>query len=147
MESTMVTETQITTKNGLKARLYLIAEKMLRHNAMLAVMVIIAGICMAGLPEGSTIFDQQTIHAAGEEDKDKDKDKDKGDGDSSWNTTTEWLAKWVKRLGGVVIFLGVVEVGFGFVNDNPSAKTMGWKFVVGGAIIFAAGSSYDTFIV
>lgn len=141
MENTMVTKTQTTTKNGLKARLYLIAEKMLRHNAMLAVIVIIAGICMAGIPEGSTIFDQQTIHAT------TGTDKDKGDEDSSWNTTTEWLAKWVKRLGGVVIFLGVLEVGFGWVNDNPSAKTTGWKFIVGGSIIFAAGASYDTFIV
>lgn len=144
----MVKETQITTKNGLKARLYLIAEKMLRHNAMLAVMVIIAGICMAGVPEGSTIFDQQTIHAATPAPtRSSSGGGGNADEDTSWNTTTEWLAKWVKRLGGVVAFIGIIEVGFGFFNDNPSAKTMGWKFIVGGGIIFAAGVSYDKFIV
>lgn len=136
-------------KKGLKARLYVFAEKMLRHNAMLAVAVIIAGICMAGAPDGSTIFDQTTACAAkakSTDDPNSSGSESAADADGTWDNTMKWIAKWVTRLGGVIALLGVIEVGMGIYQDNPSAKTIGWKMIAGGGIVAAAGVGYNQFI-
>lgn len=64
----------------------------------------------------------------------------------TFDTAIEWIANWVVKLGAVVAFVGLIEIGYGFFNDNPQAKTRGWQIIIGGGIIAAAGLSYNTFI-
>lgn len=66
--------------------------------------------------------------------------------DAKWNAVIDFLVPWIQRLGGVLFLIGGIEVGFGFAQDNPSAKMQGWKFIVSGGIVFAVGTSARIFL-
>lgn len=65
---------------------------------------------------------------------------------STMMTVLEWVAGWVKILGGVIAFVGVVEVGYGFFKNDPGAKTQGWQIIVAGGIIASAGAGWKALI-
>ena len=54
-----------------------------------------------------------------------------------WTTFTNILSKWVLRLGGVVMLVGGVNVGIGWLSDDPSRKAAGFMILASGGIICA----------
>jgi len=149
MEETMIMErtkeSKVTTKKGMKAKLYLVVEKMARYNALLAVVIIMAAMFVAPV-SSQNAYETITVYADNKDDKKADKKESGTTADTTWDNTMEWVSVWVIRLGGVLALIGAIEVGMGFSQDNPSAKTTGWKFIVGGGIVAAAGGAWETFI-
>ena len=87
----------------------------------------------------SNVIESSVIHA--------NSDNESSTNDTSTvNTTLEWVAGWVKIGGGVVAFVGVVEVGYGFFKNDPASKTQGWQIILGGGIIAAAGAGWTQLI-
>lgn len=60
--------------------------------------------------------------------------------DALWNTVANLLQTWVTRLGGVVMFVGGVMFGIGWMSDDPSRKTSGVQVLIAGAIITAVAA-------
>jgi hypothetical protein len=57
---------------------------------------------------------------------------------AGWARITQFLSEWIPRIGGAVMFIGVVMFGMGFRSDDPTMKTNGITTAVGGAIITAS---------
>lgn len=87
----------------------------------------------------SNVIESSVIHA-------KSNDKASSEEDDTMSTVIGWVAGKVVILGGVVAFVGAIEVGYGFFKNDPGAKTQGWQIIVGGGIIAAAGKGYTTLI-
>lgn len=89
----------------------------------------------------SNVVESSVAHA-----DDDNKNKSSSDSGDTMSTVLGWVAGKVVILGGVVAFVGAIEVGFGFFKNDPGAKTQGWQIVVAGGIIAAAGQGYSTLI-
>lgn len=66
--------------------------------------------------------------------------------DAQWNNFTDFLEPWIKRMGGIITVIGLVEFGMGWKNDDPEAKTKGIRTVIAGCIVLAVGVSADKFL-
>lgn len=66
--------------------------------------------------------------------------------DAKYNTVMGFIAGWVVKGGGALIFIGVVEYAYGHIKDRPDAKAQATNFIIGGCIAFAAGVGYTTFL-
>lgn len=65
--------------------------------------------------------------------------------DAMWNTIANLIGTWVTRLGGVVMFVGGVQFGLGWKNDDADAKTRGVQTIIAGAIVTAVAALTGTF--
>lgn len=67
--------------------------------------------------------------------------------EAKWDTIIGFIVPWVERLGGVVIFIGAVEFGLAFKDNDAEGKTKGMRTIIAGAIVFAVALSSDIFLV
>lgn len=107
-----------TSKNTSKPSLQLMQR--FKRATLVSFMVIIAAIALSG-----------TVFAA--------------DADSLWNTVATLIGTWVTRLGGVVMFVGVVMFGLGWKSDDAEGKSRGISTLIAGAIVTAAAVMVDIF--
>lgn len=71
-----------------------------------------------------------------------------GSGDKAetlWTTVTNLVAKWVTRLGGVVIFIGGIMFALGWKTDDADQKARGVQTVIAGAMVAAIAGITGTF--
>ena len=66
--------------------------------------------------------------------------------DAKWNAFIDFIVPWVSRLGGLLIFIGVIEFGIAFKSDDAEGKTKGIRFVIAGCIVFAVSMSSGLFL-
>ncbi len=66
--------------------------------------------------------------------------------EDKWDAVIGFITPWVTRLGGVVIFIGAIEFGLAWKNDDAEGKTKGMRTVIAGCIVFAIGLSSDVFL-
>lgn len=57
-----------------------------------------------------------------------------------WKTVIVLIHKWVNRLGGVIMFVGGVTFGLGFMEDNPDGKSRGASILIAGGLVIAIGN-------
>jgi type IV secretory pathway VirB2 component (pilin) len=69
---------------------------------------------------------------------------DEGGGESAWTQVVDFIGTWIPRLGGAVMFVGVVMWGLGWQSENAESKTRGIQVIIGGGIVFAAGGLAKT---
>ena len=65
--------------------------------------------------------------------------------DTLWTTLSNTIKTWVTRLGGVVMFVGGVQFGLGWKNDDASQKTSGLSTIMAGGIVVAVAALTATF--
>lgn len=62
------------------------------------------------------------------------------DPNDSFNTVIKFVAGWIGKLGLVVGFIGAIQVGFAFKNDDADGKTKGLRTLISGFVVFALTS-------
>jgi hypothetical protein len=65
--------------------------------------------------------------------------------ESLWLFVAELLRVWVLRLGGVIIFIGLVMFGLGWKQEDAERKSTGVTTMIAGMIVAAAGGSIMLF--
>jgi hypothetical protein len=65
---------------------------------------------------------------------------------TAWNNVIDFIIPWIQRLGGVIMLVGGVMVGMGFMNDDAERKTRGFQVIVSGAIVIAVAVGSDIFL-
>lgn len=60
---------------------------------------------------------------------------------TSFDNIIKFIAGWISKLGLVVGFIGAVQLGFAFKNDDADGKTKGLRTLISGFIVFALCSS------
>ena len=68
------------------------------------------------------------------------------DADAAWNTTMEFLVKWIPRLGGVLLFIGAIEFAIAYKNEDSNSKTNAVRLMVSGAIVIAVPVSLKSLL-
>lgn len=66
--------------------------------------------------------------------------------DTMWETIKSTLTVWIKRLGGMVVFVGGIMFALGWKRDDADQKSQGISTVVAGAIVVAITAAIDSFI-
>lgn len=67
------------------------------------------------------------------------------DADTLWNNFAGLVEKWVMRLGGVMIFIGLVLFGIGWQQNDAGQKTTGIGTAIAGGIVMGAAALAGTF--
>jgi hypothetical protein len=62
----------------------------------------------------------------------------------SFNTVVAFIVTWVQRIGGVIAFVGAIQFGMAFKNDDADGKTRGLMTLASGFIVVAICIAYDT---
>jgi len=62
-----------------------------------------------------------------------------------WETIRDLIGKWVLRLGGVVLFIGLIMFGLGWKNEDAEGRSRGVQTIIAGAIVMAAGGMVALF--
>lgn len=70
---------------------------------------------------------------------------DTNKGVTEFNNIIKFIATWIGRLGFVVAFIGAVQMGFAFKNDDADGKTKGLRTIVSGFIVYGITFSLDLF--
>lgn len=65
--------------------------------------------------------------------------------DALWQTISGLISTWVKRLGGVVMFVGGVMFGLGWKSDDAEQKSRGISTIIAGAIVIAVAALTSRF--
>lgn len=60
-------------------------------------------------------------------------------GTDPWVFVVDFIVPWIKRFGGALGVIALVEIGIGFFGDRPEDKARGYKIAIAGAIVYAAG--------
>ena len=116
----METKTTITTTPAKKKSLNRLFSKM---NAVLFAMM--ASVICLGINGGLVAF------------------ADGGDA-GSFNSVVSFIVTWVQRIGGVIGFIGAIQFGMAFKNDDADGKTRGLMTLASGFIVIAICIAYDT---
>ncbi len=69
-----------------------------------------------------------------------------GGADEMWNTLTDLITKWVARLGGVVVFIGLIIFALGWKSEDAEQKTRGMQTVIAGVMVAAIAGSANLFM-
>lgn len=67
------------------------------------------------------------------------------DADALWDNFASLVEKWVMRLGGVMIFIGLVLFGIGWQQNDAGQKTTGIGTAIAGGIVMGAAALAGTF--
>ncbi len=59
---------------------------------------------------------------------------------------TDMISGIFQKIGGVIIFIGAVQVAWSIASDNPESKNQGLKVVASGVLVLAISSGYKAFI-
>lgn len=62
-----------------------------------------------------------------------------------WSQVSTLLEKWVTRLGGVIMFVGIITFGIGWRSEDAGQKISGINTIIGGAIVCAGAAMVATF--
>lgn len=62
---------------------------------------------------------------------------------SSFDTVVGFIVTWVQRIGYVLAFIGAVQFGFAWKNDDAEAKQRGLMTLASGFIVVAICIAYD----
>lgn len=62
-----------------------------------------------------------------------------------WGQVSTLLEKWVTRLGGVIMFVGIITFGIGWRSEDAGQKISGINTIIGGAIVCAGAAAVSTF--
>lgn len=62
-----------------------------------------------------------------------------------WSQLSTVITKWVRRLGGVIMLIGGIQVGIGWQNDDSARKSAGFNTIIAGAIVLAVAALAGTF--
>jgi len=65
--------------------------------------------------------------------------------DAMWTQIQTLIGTWVTRLGGVVIFIGLIMFGLGWKNEDADARARGVQTIIAGAIVTAAAGMIAVF--
>lgn len=63
---------------------------------------------------------------------------------TSFDTVVAFIVTWVQRIGGVVAFIGAIQFGLAFKNDDADGKTRGLMTLASGFIVIAICIAYNT---
>ena len=63
-----------------------------------------------------------------------------------WVQIRDLIQKWIVRLGAVIMLIGGIMFGVGWMSDDPSRKTSGINVVIAGAIVTAVAALTGTFM-
>lgn len=63
---------------------------------------------------------------------------------TTFDTIVSFIVTWVQRIAGVVAFIGAVQFGLAFKNDDADAKTRGLMTLGSGCIVIAICIAYNT---
>ena len=67
------------------------------------------------------------------------------DAEGLWSAIQTLIGTWVSRLGGVVMFVGIIMFGLGWKSDDAEQKSRGIGTIISGAIVLAAAVMIGTF--
>lgn len=62
---------------------------------------------------------------------------------TSFNTVVDFIVTWVQRIGYVIGFIGAVQFGLAFKNDDADGKQRGLMTLASGFIVVAICIAYD----
>lgn len=62
----------------------------------------------------------------------------------SFDTVVDFIVTWVQRIGGVIGFIGAIQFGMAFKNDDADGKTRGLMTLASGFIVIAICIAYST---
>lgn len=62
-----------------------------------------------------------------------------------WTQVSTLLEKWVTRLGGVIMFVGIITFGIGWRSEDAGQKISGMNTIIGGAIVCAGAAMVASF--
>lgn len=68
-----------------------------------------------------------------------------GDTVNDFDTIVKFIAGWIGKIGLVVAFLGAVQFGFAFKNDDADGKTKAIRTLASGFIVFALTQALHMF--
>lgn len=63
---------------------------------------------------------------------------------SFFDTVVDFIVTWVQRIGGVIGFIGAIQFGMAFKNDDADGKTRGLMTLASGFIVIAICIAYNT---
>lgn len=66
--------------------------------------------------------------------------------DSLWNEAVNVMKTWVSRLGGGVMFVGVIMLGMGWKSDDAEQKSRGISTIVAGGIVLGGVAIASNFL-
>ena len=69
-----------------------------------------------------------------------------GGADAMWDTIIDIVTKWVFRLGGVVVFIGLIMFALGWKSEDAEQKTRGMQTVIAGVMVAAIAGSASLFM-
>jgi len=64
---------------------------------------------------------------------------------SDFNKIMKFIAGWIGKLGMAVGFLGAVQFGFAFKNDDADAKTKGLRTLISGFVVYGITLTLNMF--
>lgn len=64
---------------------------------------------------------------------------------TDFDNIIKFIAGWIGKLGLVVGFIGAVQLGFAFKNDDADGKTKGLRTLISGFIVFAITQTLSLF--
>ncbi len=67
-----------------------------------------------------------------------------GGDSSSFDAVVDFVVTWVQRIGYVIGFIGAVQFGLAFKNDDADGKQRGLMTLASGFIVVAICIAYDT---
>ena len=67
-------------------------------------------------------------------------------GDTEWTLLTDFITKWIKRVGGLFMLIGAVEFGLGWKDNRADDKVQGVRILIAGVIVYGVGFSAKTFL-
>lgn len=62
---------------------------------------------------------------------------------ASFDTVVAFIVTWVQRIGGVIAFVGAIQFGMAFKNDDADGKTRGLMTLASGFIVIAICIAYN----
>jgi len=68
-----------------------------------------------------------------------------GAANTQFNEVVKFLAGWIGKLGLVVGFIGAIQTGFAFRNDDADQKTKGMRTAISGFVVYAITLSLNLF--
>ena len=70
---------------------------------------------------------------------------DPGLGLAQFDAVVSFLAAWMVRVGGLVLFLGVIQFALAVHNQSADGKINGALVVIAGAMVLGVGLGYQFF--
>ena len=67
-------------------------------------------------------------------------------GVAQFDAIVSFLATWIGRIGGLVIFIGAIQFGLAVYNQSPEGKVNGFLIVAAGAMLIGLAAGYEFFI-